>query len=93
MRAGWIAGQDKDMDQYSRKWSASVIDMSASLASSADSQDAGSMVFHPESAGRAHIIGMIDRFISRLVARSVAATEHEITFETMESVAMSWKER
>ncbi|RVX67243.1 hypothetical protein B0A52_09280 [Exophiala mesophila] len=51
------------------------------------------MVFHPESAGRAHIIGMIDRFISRLVARSVAATEHEITFETMESVAMSWKER
>lgn len=51
------------------------------------------MVFHPESAGRAHIIGMIDRFITGLVARSAAATDHEITFETMESVALSWKQR
>jgi hypothetical protein len=51
------------------------------------------MIFHPESSGRAHIIGMIDRFISRMVARMNAAEPGEITFETMNSVAQSWKQR
>lgn len=49
------------------------------------------MIWHPESSGRAHIVGMIDRFIAKLVARSQAADEGEITFETMESVANGWK--
>ncbi|EXJ90386.1 glucose 1-dehydrogenase [Capronia coronata CBS 617.96] len=50
------------------------------------------MIWHPESSGRAHIVGMIDRFIARLVARRDAAEEGEITFETMDSVARSWKD-
>lgn len=52
-----------------------------------------SMIWHPESAGRAHIVGMIDGFITKLKARQNAATDGEITFETMESVARSWKNR
>jgi hypothetical protein len=52
-----------------------------------------SMIWHPESAGRAHIVGMIDRHIGKLVARTEAAGEGEITFETFESVARSWKYR
>lgn len=51
------------------------------------------MVWHPESAGRAHVVGMIDRFISKLVARMHSAQPGEITFETMESVARSWKDQ
>ncbi|KIW19764.1 hypothetical protein PV08_00338 [Exophiala spinifera] len=51
------------------------------------------MIWHPESAGRAHIVGMIDRFISKLVVRMKEADEGEITFESMESVARSWKQR
>ncbi len=51
------------------------------------------MIWHPESSGRAHIVGMIDRFLARLVSRMNAAGEGEITFETMESVAQSWKQR
>lgn len=52
-----------------------------------------SMIWHPESAGRAHIVGMIDRFIGKLVSRSRLAGDGEITFETMGDVARSWKER
>lgn len=51
------------------------------------------MIWHPESAGRAHIVGMIDRFIGRMVREVSGAGEGEITFETMESVARGWKER
>ena len=51
------------------------------------------MIWHPESAGRAHIVGMIDRFITKMLARAQAAGEGEITFETFESVAHSWKHR
>ncbi|KAK5278861.1 hypothetical protein LTR40_008585 [Exophiala xenobiotica] len=51
------------------------------------------MIWHPESAGRAHIVGMIDRFVSKMVSRMNAAETGEITFETMESVARSWKQR
>jgi NAD(P)-dependent dehydrogenase (short-subunit alcohol dehydrogenase family)/peptidoglycan/xylan/chitin deacetylase (PgdA/CDA1 family) len=51
------------------------------------------MVWHPESAGRAHIIGMIDRFIGKMQRKAKEAGEGEITFETMESVARSWKEK
>jgi hypothetical protein len=49
------------------------------------------MIWHPESAGRAHIVGMISSFVSKLVKRQKLAGEGEITFETMESVAKSWK--
>lgn len=51
------------------------------------------MVWHPESAGRAHIVGMIDRFIGKMQRKVKEAGEGEITFETMESVARSWKEK
>lgn len=51
------------------------------------------MIWHPESAGRTHIIGMIDKFIGKLKARMNAAGDGEITFETMESVALSWQNR
>lgn len=50
------------------------------------------LVWHPESAGRNHIIGMIDRFLGKLVSKMKAADAGEITFDTMESVARSWKE-
>lgn len=50
------------------------------------------LIWHPESAGRAHIIGMIDSFIGKLVSRMSAAGPGEITFETMASVASSWKD-
>ncbi|KAI5461822.1 hypothetical protein BGZ63DRAFT_454509 [Mariannaea sp. PMI_226] len=51
------------------------------------------IIWHPECAGRSHIIGMIDRFISKLREKMAQANEGEITFETMESVAKSWKQR
>lgn len=51
------------------------------------------LVWHPESAGRNHIIGMIDKFIKKLVAKMRTSGDGEITFETMGSVARSWKER
>lgn len=51
------------------------------------------MIWHPESSGRNHIVGMIDKFIGKLVARMKSAGEGEITFETMETVAKSWKDK
>ncbi|KAL1860628.1 hypothetical protein Daus18300_009118 [Diaporthe australafricana] len=50
------------------------------------------LIWHPESAGRAHIIGMVDRFLGRL-AEKAEASGGEITFETMADVALSWKAR
>lgn len=50
------------------------------------------MIWHPESAGRAHIVGMIDRFLARL-AEKAKASGGEITFETMADIARSWKNR
>jgi protocatechuate 3,4-dioxygenase beta subunit len=50
------------------------------------------MIWHPESAGRAHIVGMIDAFLGKLAGRMAAAEPGEITFETMASVASSWKQ-
>lgn len=49
------------------------------------------MIWHPESAGRAHIVGMIDRFLGKLVDKA-RASDGEITFECMADVASSWKE-
>ncbi len=49
------------------------------------------MIWHPESAGRAHIVGMIDKFISKLVVRMKSSEPGEITFNTMEGIASSWK--
>ena len=37
-------------------------------------------------------MGMIDSFIAKLVSRMDAAEPGEITFETMEAVASSWKQ-
>lgn len=51
------------------------------------------MIWHPESAGRAHIVGMIDKFIGKLVSKMNSAEKGEITFETMANVAKSWKDR
>jgi hypothetical protein len=51
------------------------------------------MIWHPESAGRAHIVGMIDRFIGKMRKYASQAGEGEITFETMEQVARGWKDR
>lgn len=50
------------------------------------------MIWHPESAGRAHIVGMIDKFIAKLVERMNLAEPGEITFDTMEAVAASWRD-
>lgn len=50
------------------------------------------LIWHPESAGRAHIVGMVDRFLGRLV-KMAESSGGEITFETMASVAQSWKAR
>jgi NAD(P)-dependent dehydrogenase (short-subunit alcohol dehydrogenase family)/peptidoglycan/xylan/chitin deacetylase (PgdA/CDA1 family) len=49
------------------------------------------LIWHPECVGRSHIVGMIDRFIGKLVAKMNQADEGEIIFETMESVARSWR--
>lgn len=50
------------------------------------------IIWHPESAGRAHIVGMVDRFIGRLV--EVAKKRGgEITFDSMADVAEDWKRR
>lgn len=51
------------------------------------------IILHPECAGRAHIIGMIDMFISKLKAKASSAGEGEITFDCMASVANDWKAR
>ena len=52
------------------------------------------LIWHPESAGRAHVVGMIDRFIGKLVARVHAAPTMggTITFETFEQAALAWRE-
>lgn len=49
------------------------------------------MIWHPESAGRAHIVGMIDNFIGKLVQKMNDAQPGEITFETMETMAKAFK--
>jgi peptidoglycan/xylan/chitin deacetylase (PgdA/CDA1 family) len=49
------------------------------------------MIWHPESAGRAHIVGMIDRFLGRLGEKMKTAGKGEITFETFEGVARAWR--
>ncbi|KAI1628038.1 glucose 1-dehydrogenase [Exophiala viscosa] len=51
------------------------------------------LIWHPESAGRVHIVGMIDRVVSKLVSQMNAAEKGEITFETTETVAHSWKHK
>jgi peptidoglycan/xylan/chitin deacetylase (PgdA/CDA1 family) len=51
------------------------------------------MIWHPESAGRAHVVGMIDRFVGKLVHKMNQAGPGEITFETMETMAHAFKAR
>ena len=50
------------------------------------------LIWHPESAGRAHVIGMIDRFVGKLVERKRFEEMQGgvITFETFEQTARSW---
>ena len=50
------------------------------------------MIWHPESAGRAHIVGMIDRFIGRCRMKVREAGRGEVSFETMEGTARAWRE-
>ncbi|KKY18207.1 putative polysaccharide deacetylase family protein [Phaeomoniella chlamydospora] len=51
------------------------------------------MIWHPESSGRSHIIGMIERFVKKMVDfQHLHAAEGEITFESYESVAKAWKD-
>lgn len=50
------------------------------------------LIWHPESSGRAHIVGMVDRFLARLV-QMTESSRGDITFETMAAVAQSWKGR
>jgi NAD(P)-dependent dehydrogenase (short-subunit alcohol dehydrogenase family) len=49
------------------------------------------LIWHPESIGRSHIIGMADRFVRKLVDKMKQAEEGEIVFDRMETVADSWK--
>ncbi len=66
-----------------------------SLSASSPESTYGSifpLIFHPESAGRAHIIGMIEKFIVKCQRKAREAGEGEITFETMETAAGAWKE-
>ena len=51
------------------------------------------LIWHPESAGRAHIVGMIDRFVARLrgKVREARAGGGVISFETMEGTARAWR--
>ncbi|KAM0555881.1 hypothetical protein ACHAPJ_006283 [Fusarium lateritium] len=51
------------------------------------------LILHPECAGRSHIIGMVDKFVSKLKEKTSQAEDGQITFETMESIARSWKVR
>ena len=51
------------------------------------------MIWHPESAGRAHVISVIDRFIGKLVQKTNEAAPGEITLETMEAIANAFKAR
>ena len=51
------------------------------------------MIWHPESAGRAHIVGMIDKFVAKLLMRMRSAGKDEITLETMSTVARGWKQQ
>jgi len=62
----------------------------------ADSQDTENgygaifpLIFHPESAGRAHILGMIERLLKGLIEKT--KDDEGVTFETYEKVARSWK--
>ncbi|KPI41315.1 Peptidoglycan deacetylase [Cyphellophora attinorum] len=50
------------------------------------------MIWHPESAGRAHVVGMIDKFIGKLNEKMKTADSGEITFETGEAIASSWRQ-
>lgn len=51
------------------------------------------MVWHPESAGRSHVVGMIDKFIGKLVQKMKESETGEITFERMETTAEAFKAR
>ena len=53
------------------------------------------LLFHPEGAGRSHIIGMVERMIKRLMEWGTKAKESgegEVVFETTLTVARKWKD-
>ncbi|KAK4219871.1 glucose 1-dehydrogenase [Rhypophila decipiens] len=49
------------------------------------------LIWHPEGVGRSHVIGMVDRFLSKLVAKRNEASDGEVTFDTMQSIARDFK--
>ena len=47
------------------------------------------LIWHPESSGRSHIIGMVEKVVKRLVEMS--EKYDGVTFETMGDVAKDWR--
>ena len=50
------------------------------------------LLFHPEGAGRSHIIGMIKRVLMGLNEKAKSG-EGEVVFMTMEQAAREWRQR
>lgn len=53
------------------------------------------LIWHPESAGRAHVVGMIERVLRRLVGLKERVERDgtgEVMFETMGDCAREWRE-
>ncbi|KAL9116012.1 MAG: hypothetical protein Q9227_000380 [Pyrenula ochraceoflavens] len=48
------------------------------------------LIWHPESAGRGHVVGMVERVLGRLVGMC-GGREEGVSFERMESVARDWR--
>lgn len=48
------------------------------------------LIWHPESAGRAHVVGMVERVVKRLVA--LTEKEEGVTIEKMSDVAKEWRQ-
>lgn len=49
------------------------------------------LIWHPECVGRSHVIGMVDKFLAKLLNKQKEAGDGEITFDTMESIATDFK--
>ncbi|KAL9617052.1 MAG: hypothetical protein Q9160_008125 [Pyrenula sp. 1 TL-2023] len=50
------------------------------------------LIWHPESAGRAHVVGMIERVVRKLGEMVEVEGEGCVTFERMGDVAREWRE-
>jgi hypothetical protein len=50
------------------------------------------LLFHPEGAGKSHVIGMVERMIKGLMERG-SRGDGEVVFDTMGGIARDWKKR